>query len=107
MFNTILIVCLAFVTAKINANLRKAKYQTPNPVFNRKKYTIIKPKTKFTSSNIEPNIHKVKHSINNTDHSNCQEWTCKEWCLFYEPENEELYSKYGCLEDGDGDACFC
>ena len=107
MFNTIILICLAFVSAKLNTNIRKAKHQTPNPVFNRKKYTIIKPKAKFTTTKIEPITHKVKNPINITDPSNCLDWTCKEWCLFYDPDNEELYSRYGCFEEGDGDACFC
>lgn len=41
-----------------------------------------------------------------SDISNCMEWKCKDWCAFYNKEDEPIYQKYGCLDDGT-EACFC
>lgn len=40
-----------------------------------------------------------------SDTSNCIQWTCVEWCKFYDKVFEYEYVKYGCVDDGD--YCIC
>jgi len=71
-----------------NKNLRKS--------FN--KYSVAKktkPPTRFPTS--------TPTTISDT--SNCIQWTCVEWCKFYDKVFEYEYVKYGCVDDGD--YCIC
>ena len=46
-------------------------------------------------------------AINVVNIADCKDWTCTEWCKWYDPETEKegVYTANGC--DDDGDECSC
>ena len=56
-------------------------------------------------------IKRAEFWVKNIEHSNpvnCKDWTCAEWCQFFDVdvESDGVYTAQGCGEDG-GIACSC
>ena len=114
----ILLSCVVFATSK-NVNKRKSSFKistfkTKSPLIGtavmkkpvKKKPVMKKPvkkKPNYLARFMTPKL--IEYSKNFNDHSNCLEWTCKEWCAFYDPSFKEAYIKAGCVDDGD--YCIC
>lgn len=102
----ILLSCVVFATSK-NVNKRKSSFKistfkTKSPLIGTavmKKPNYLNYMARFMTPKL------IEYSKNFNDHSNCLEWTCKEWCAFYDPSFKEAYIKAGCVDDGD--YCIC
>ena len=109
----ILLSCVVFATSK-NVNKRKSSFKistfkTKSPLIGTAvmkkpvKKKPVKKKPNYLTRFMTPKL--IEYSKNFNDHSNCLEWTCKEWCAFYDPSFKEAYIKAGCVDDGD--YCIC
>lgn len=102
----ILLSCVVFATSKdVNKRTPSFKistFKTKSPLIGNevmKKPNYLNYMARFMTPKL------IEYSKNFNDHSNCLEWTCKEWCAFYDPSFKEAYIKAGCVDDGD--YCIC
>ena len=89
-----------------NKDLKSNKYIKTNKKLKKKTNNKFKKSNKLKHKTLVPTNYQTQYITKYNDISNCMQWTCKEWCKFYDERFEKEYEGYGCIDDGNN-YCIC